>query len=434
MQQPVEKSPAAPVRRRLRRAVALAVVAAVAVLPAYHFLWRQHVKRFQVLRPGVFYRVAQPSELGIQYLIERHGMKTILNLRLEDERLRRGILGLNAPDGPCESEFVEDRGARNLQWPMGLETYWPWVTPWHFEEFFHLIDDPENLPVAVHCVSGRHRTGTMAALFRLEYDHWPIERVLNEMYSFSFGAAVPLQEMNLRTYVPRPQPTAAEWKALQAAWPEVGKYDPPADFSALAQRLRKLPDQAALKQRLCGQLQADATFALPLAVRLIDGADDPAAVAAVDAAIRSLANAQATFADHFSAAALVADFGNIEQQKTLIDLLHLELRAPQPNQRFRAVAAGIAGRYTTNRIPFLTVLLDDERIVADTGNVRIRYCDLAVVRLAAIVDERLLNAAGTPTTHDWERAREAARAWVHEHPPALELVQLQPPDPRNHLR
>ena len=60
---------------------------------------------------------------------------------------------------------------------MGKEWCWPWFTPWQFDEFFKLLDDPANLPLAVHCMGGRHRTGTFSALYRLEYDGWPIERV-----------------------------------------------------------------------------------------------------------------------------------------------------------------------------------------------------------------------------------------------------------------
>ena len=164
------------VRRRVARCALALVVVLTAIWSAYHLLWRQHVKRFAVVRPGVLYRVAQPSELGIRYLVERYGVKTILNLRLEDDHLHRGVLALGVPSGDVESRFVADLGVKSVQWPMGREACWPWMTPWQFEEFFRLFDDPANLPVAVHCVSGRHRTGTIAALFRLEYDRWPIDR------------------------------------------------------------------------------------------------------------------------------------------------------------------------------------------------------------------------------------------------------------------
>ena len=75
-------------------------------------------------------------------------------------------------------------------------------------------------------MGGRHRTGTISALFRLEYDRWPVERVLAEMYSFKFGEGTPMQEYNLRTYLPRPHPNEAAWQTLRDGvgaangWPE----------------------------------------------------------------------------------------------------------------------------------------------------------------------------------------------------------------------
>ncbi len=72
----------------------------------------------------------------------------------------------------------------------GARSVLAWVSPWQFEEFYRLFDNPDNFPIAIHCVSGRHRTGTIAALFRLEYDRWSIDHVLSEMYSFSFGPPI----------------------------------------------------------------------------------------------------------------------------------------------------------------------------------------------------------------------------------------------------
>ncbi|MBI2823863.1 MAG: tyrosine-protein phosphatase [Planctomycetia bacterium] len=429
----IPAAPRANTARRVARVVG-AVALLAAVWPAYHLLWRQHVKRFAVVRPGVLYRVAQPSELGIRYLVAHHGVKTVLNLRMEDDQLRRGVLALGRPRGPVESEFVEELGIQHVQWAMGHEACWPWVSPWQFEEFYRLFDEPANYPVAVHCVSGRHRTGTISALFRLEYDRWPIERVLAEMYSFDFGPAVPLQEMNLRTYVPRPLPSEGEWRQLRAAWAPLCQDGPPPDYAVLVRHLRASPDREGVRQKLGEQLRAEAVFALPLAARLIDGPDDPACTDAADAAAACLERTEARFADRLSAAALVADFGTPEQQRRLIELLHTETAQPDVTPRYRAMAAGIANRYTGNRIAFLVALLDDERLVPDSGELPVRYGDLAVVRLSAILDQRLLDADPVPTLAQWQQARVAARAWLAAHPLVAQLSRLQEPTSHAVLR
>lgn len=434
MQTPVQPNQRAAQRHRRRFLFVSALVLAALAWPAYHLAWRQHVRRFQVVREGVLYRVAQPSQLGVDYMVRSCGVKTILNLRTEDDHLREGMLALRGSDGPLESEYTETLGARSLQWPMGPEAYWPWATPWHFEEFFHLMDDPENLPVAVHCVSGRHRTGTMSALFRLEYDRWPIERVLAEMYSFRFGPPIPLQEMNLRTYVPRPLPTAHEWAELRERWIDLCPAAPPAEYRTLVAALRRNPDRGQVHARLVEQLESGGVFALPLAVRLLDDPDAPAGAAAATVASACLERDNASATDYASAAALVADFGNEAQQQQLLDCLRAEIAKLQTTPKYRAVVSGIASRYTKNRVPFLTPLLGDERLLSDDETVPLRYCDLAVVRLAAIADERFLHSAPMPTREEWNAARQAATAWIQGHPPILVLSRLQLPPSKNVVR
>ena len=39
-------------------------------------------------------------------------------------------------------------------------------------EFLAVMDNRANYPVLVHCFAGIHRTGTMCAVFRMEYHGW----------------------------------------------------------------------------------------------------------------------------------------------------------------------------------------------------------------------------------------------------------------------
>ena len=54
------------------------------------------------------------------------------------------------------------------------------------EFIFKLVNDPANQPVFVHCAGGRHRTGTMTALFRMTQDGWNADRAYSEMKQFRF--------------------------------------------------------------------------------------------------------------------------------------------------------------------------------------------------------------------------------------------------------
>jgi len=54
--------------------------------------------------------------------------------------------------------------------------------------FLHIVNDPANQPVYVHCVGGRHRTGVMTAIYRMTQDGWTADRAFNEMKQYKFGA------------------------------------------------------------------------------------------------------------------------------------------------------------------------------------------------------------------------------------------------------
>jgi tyrosine-protein phosphatase SIW14 len=402
------------------------VASAAVLLPVgYWAFWHHQLKRFMELREGMFYRVAQPSEFGFRYLIKNVGIKTVVSVQLYDFRLRRGLISFRDPDGCRESECVTRLGARAVQWPMGTEKSWPWLTPWQFEQFFQLLDNPRNWPVAVHCQGGRHRTGTLSALFRLEYDRWDADRALAEMYSFKFGGAIRLQEHNLRTYLPRPHPTEAEWAALRHDYaPLLTK--PAADYESLVRELRAARGDK-LDLAVARYVVGRRAFSLPLVQRLIDEPGDPLAEQAVQAAADCLKKQRATTAAWSMAAALVADFGSAAQQQELLSLLGDAEYQQASAERFDAVVDGVTNRYTPNRITFLRPLLDNEARHLRAGTTQYRYCDTAVARLSAIVDENFPDAAPGWGIDAWNNGRVAARKWLAAHPAERQLSRLKQP-------
>jgi tyrosine-protein phosphatase SIW14 len=418
--------------RRLRSSyhfVIWAHIAWLALAIGWWGFWWHHVKRFQALREGVCYRVAQPSELGLAWLVHAHGMRTILSLRLEDPQVAEGLVSVGEPGGERESTLVSALGARHAHWPMGEEACWPWVSPWQFEEFFKLFDEPDNLPVAFHCVGGRHRTGTMSALFRLEFDRWTPDRALAEMLAFDFGKPVKIQEHNLRTYLPRPQPNDAQFRALVLHFADLLPGEPPADYQTLIYRLRHNPHAPGVHERLRTILEKPLPFALPLAARLIDDLDHPVAAAASAAADACLAKDQADPADWAMAAAIVADFGSPEQQERLLKMLEGEPRDVEPSDRYQAVVAGVTNRYTPNRLPYLRPLLSDDRFRPEPYADKYRYRDTAVARFSSIVDINMLRSGG-----DANEVKQRIDEWFADHPEATRLTRLQPPTGRREVR
>ncbi len=426
---PPSRSPATARRRRWRRMLLVAAtVAGVAALGSYR-VYRNNFKRLQEVRPGVLYRMGQPSEFGLSCLAKQYDVRTVLCLREGTPHLKAGLFwDPGEPSGALEETYCAERGIRFLHWPLANEAHWPWPTPWHLEQFYRLLDDPENHPVVVHCLAGKHRAGTFAALFRLEYDRWDPEAVLQEMYSFRFGRQRAVQEHNLRTYYPRPRPDAQTWAALRVTFAGPLGGPAPDEYEGLVRRLRVSRDEPAVRAMLSKYVGADGPFALPLAARLIDEETDPLVPAAVSLAGEVLKREEAARSDWAMAAALVADFGPPAAQSKLLALLESGAREKEISPRYRALVDGATARYTRNRIAYLRPLVEDRRLRPEAAAEMYRYADTAVARLTSILDEDFLPARGPAGPEEWDEGVEAAQAWFAEHPEAAEPVALVRPE------
>lgn len=412
--------------RALRVAISLALVVAIGY-GGHFFFWRYHLKRFTEVAPGVLYRTAQPTEFGLRHMAARYGIRTVVSLQLFDFRLYRGLIDFGKQDGDRESEYVQKLGLRHVQWPMGDEMCWPWPDPWEMQEFLRLVDDPANRPVLIHCQGGRHRTGTMTAIYRLEYERRPIADVLQEMYSYSFGHPIPAQERNLRTYVPRPLPTLEEWPAV-AAWFGFDSSRPPCDaVPMLALQIRNDDAAGSLRRTLADALTAEKPYALALASRVIDDLDDPLIDVAMPSARRILQLRRGIpEREVTAAAALVADFGTAEDQTQLLELL--SSRGGGDAAFYEALTRGIFNRYTPNRLAFLKPLLADKHARPGEELAGLSYADTAVVRTAAITDGLPMALWSDESLKN--DGPQLALEWLNKHPEITAVSRLLPPPGR----
>ena len=106
--------------------------------------------------------------------------------------------------------MVEGSGMKYFQIPM--TTHQP-PTAAQLTEFLKIVNDPGSQPVYVHCVGGRHRTGVMTAIHRMNDERWTADRALAEMKQYKFGADFLHQEF--KEFVYRYHPDLAS--PLQAA-------------------------------------------------------------------------------------------------------------------------------------------------------------------------------------------------------------------------
>jgi protein tyrosine/serine phosphatase len=128
-----------------------------------------------------FYRGAQPERGDYKALAEL-GVKTIIDLRDDWRKEAKGLV--EASGMKYVLIAMDDRGK---------------PTEAQIQEFMKTANDPANQPVFVHCKGGRHRTGLVTAIYRMENDGWTAEQAYDEMkeFDFSYGYG----HGDLKTYV-----------------------------------------------------------------------------------------------------------------------------------------------------------------------------------------------------------------------------------------
>lgn len=425
---PADSDARSETRNLWRRRLLPVVLASSLIVGGYVSFWRYHLKRFQVVENGVLLRSAQPTEFGLWYLKQRFGLKTVVSLQLHDFRLYRGWFDFGAADGEKEAAYAESIGLRHVQWPMGDEESWPWPDAWELEEFFHLIDDADARPILLHCMGGRHRTGTLSALYRMEYDRWSPAAALEEMYSFQFGGAIPLQEHNLLSYLPRPLPGPSDWAEI-ARFFDLDVADPPAKaFPVLVGKIRREASDGSLRRKYSAYLAKGGEFAVPFAAWVAVRPEDevsPDVLQLAEAVLRDGASSSSSVA---AAAGLIADFGTAEARHALLQRLTEGAQSPTPTAHYEALVAGVTNRYTTNRLPYLRPLLADRRRRVGPDTARYSYSDTAVYRFASITSE--LPVLGFSSEQLLADGRTTALARFSEEPALCEPGPLVPPHGR----
>jgi protein tyrosine/serine phosphatase len=117
------------------------------------------------------FRGGQPKPGGYARLA-RLGVKTVVNLRDDDERAR------------SEGEEARAAGLRYYNVPFGRLGR---PSDAEVERVLRLIGAPENQPVFVHCQRGADRTGLVVAVYRMTHDGWTAERAQEEANRLGMG-------------------------------------------------------------------------------------------------------------------------------------------------------------------------------------------------------------------------------------------------------
>lgn len=156
---------------------------------AYRALYA-HAKRFREVTPGRFYRSGQMTADGLRQFVRRFGIKTVVNLQNEapDPLIRHGYFGRPAIR---ESEVCAELGAKYVLLEPDLRADGPGddptAVPLVLGDYLKILDDPAAYPVLIHCKAGLHRTGLLAAVYRMEYEDWAVGDAVRELRANGFG-------------------------------------------------------------------------------------------------------------------------------------------------------------------------------------------------------------------------------------------------------
>ena len=132
-------------------------------------LSRIRIQNFGRVNDG-YYRGAEPDSRDYADLAAI-GIRTLVDLRGKDV-------------DPAEQLEAAQAGLAYVQIPMTTHEV---PTKAKLDEFLQIVTDPERQPVYVHCVGGRHRTGVMTAIYRIERDGWSADQAFHEMKAYKFG-------------------------------------------------------------------------------------------------------------------------------------------------------------------------------------------------------------------------------------------------------
>ena len=170
-------------------ALGLALAAFMIIAPYQYYRWSfEHAKRLRPVVEGQVYRSGLSTATGFREAIQQHHIKTVINFMEE------------APDPDLKSSRFNPTTTKESELCKSLGVDFKFVylkpvpedrvgkdMPGGIPEFLQIMDDPNAYPVLFHCKAGLHRTGAMAAIYRMEYQGWSPQDAVRELKAHGFG-------------------------------------------------------------------------------------------------------------------------------------------------------------------------------------------------------------------------------------------------------
>ncbi len=136
-------------------------------------------KRFGVVVPGEIYRSGEPTPGGLKSVVERYGIKTVIDL------------GAHEPGTPEEllaQRTAEALGVTRIRLDLEGDAT---GNPEDYATTLRMLQDPATHPVLVHCAAGSQRTGCAIAMYRQIEQGWTFDEAYTESFRFDHDPSDP---------------------------------------------------------------------------------------------------------------------------------------------------------------------------------------------------------------------------------------------------
>ena len=188
-------------RRFLRYLPAVLVAVSLFAVPyGYSEIREKHLRNVRVVDDGVLYRSGQPSPAGLGRLIHDYDIRTVVCFR-DVEKGKTEI-----PPEQWEEGFCAKLGINYVRLPLKVWSHENGVIPAddNVRRFLEIMADRKNHPVLIHCYRGVHRTGTYAAIYRMEHQGWSNAEAMEELKELGYDNLD--KELDVRGYLERYKP------------------------------------------------------------------------------------------------------------------------------------------------------------------------------------------------------------------------------------
>jgi protein tyrosine/serine phosphatase len=154
----------------------LIVVVVLGAVASGKYVYDYHLNHnFETITEGKVYKsgVIPPDELAMY--IEKYKIKSVIDLRFP------GTADIvNNPEIPAELTAEKEAISKipGVQYFNNGSDQVP--NEKNLKLFFSIMDNKENYPVLIHCYHGVGRAEMYAALYRIEYEKWTVDRARKE--------------------------------------------------------------------------------------------------------------------------------------------------------------------------------------------------------------------------------------------------------------